>query len=195
MTMKAKIEEKTKVMSAIEELYRIPDSGKAEIIDGEIVLMSPTQRVPNIAAGRIFASLDAYAQSEANGYAFTDNMSFIVNLPGRGSFSPDAAYYLGEPEGGPDEFITGAPTFAAEVRSSGDYGATAERKMARKRADYFAAGTLVVWDVDVLKEVVVRVYRASDPNNATVYSRGEMAEAEPAVPGWRMPVDQLLPRK
>src|SRR3954468_13969610 len=99
MTLKAKTEEKTKAMTAVEQLYRVPDGRKAEIIDGEIVLVSPTQRVPNIAAGRIFASLDAYAQREANGYAFTDNMSFIVNLPGRGSFSPDAAYYLGEPAG------------------------------------------------------------------------------------------------
>jgi Uma2 family endonuclease len=172
----------------------VPDGRKAEIVDGEIVLMSPTQRVPNIAAGRIFASLDEYAQRESNGYAFTDNMSFIVNLPGRGSFSPDAAYYLGEPAGGPDEFITGAPTFAVEVRSAGDYGPAAERKMARKRTDYFASGTLVVWDVDVLKEMVVRVYRATDPQNATVYGKGESAEAEPAVPGWQMSVDRLITR-
>jgi Uma2 family endonuclease len=194
MRVRAGTEAKTKAEITVEDLYRVPDGRKAEIVDGEIVLMSPTQRVPNIAAGRIFASLDAYAQREANGYAFTDNMSFIVNLPGRGSFSPDAAYYLGEPEGGPDEYITGAPTFAAEVRSSGDYGSAAERKLARKRADYFAAGTLVVWDVDVLKELVVGVYKASDPQNPTVYGKGESAEAEPAVPGWRMPVDHLLPR-
>jgi hypothetical protein len=36
--------------------------------------------------------------------------------------------------------------------------------MAAKRADYFAAGTLVVWDVDVLREQVVRVYRAVFPS-------------------------------
>jgi len=29
--------------------------------------------------------------------------------------------------------------------------------------------------------------RASDPSNPTIYRRGEIAEAEPAVPGWRMP--------
>ena len=34
--------------------------------------------------------------------------------------------------------------------------------MAAKRADYFRAGALVVWDVDVLRERLVRVYRASD---------------------------------
>ena len=37
--------------------------------------------------------------------------------------------------------------------------------MAQKRADYFAAGTLVVWDVDLLADDVVRVYRADAPDS------------------------------
>jgi hypothetical protein len=46
--------------------------------------------------------------------------------------------------------------------------------------------------VDVLREGWIRVYRADDPENPTIYRRGEVAEAEPAVPGWRMPVDELF---
>jgi Uma2 family endonuclease len=64
--------------------------------------------------------------------------------------------------------------------------------MAAKRADYFVCGTLVVWDVDLLSAGVIKVYRASDPANPTIYRRGEIAEAEPAVPGWQMPVNDLL---
>ena len=88
-------------------------------------------------------------------------------------------------------FFEGAPAFAVEVRSEGDYGPKAEEQLAAKRADYFAAGTLVVWDVDLLSEDVVRVYRATDPQMPTIYWRGDLAEAEPAVPGWRMPVNDL----
>lgn len=90
------------------------------------------------------------------------------------------------------KFLEGAPVFAAEVRSEDDYGPVAERAIANKRADYFAAGTLVVWDVDLLSNEVIRVYRASDPGKATVYRRTEVAEAEPAVPDWRLPVDELF---
>jgi hypothetical protein len=64
-------------------------------------------------------------------------------------------------------------------------------RLAEKRADYFAAGTLVVWDVDPLAECV-HVYCASDPNQPTTYSRGQVAEAEPAVPGWRVAVDWIF---
>ena len=89
-------------------------------------------------------------------------------------------------------FPEGAPIFAVEVRSENDYGPAAERAMQAKRADYFACGTLVVWDVDLLSPDVIKVYRASDPEHPTIYRRGDMAEAEPAAPGWQMPVDDLF---
>jgi Uma2 family endonuclease len=180
----------TKTGALVEDLYRVPGDGKAEIVNGELVLMSPTGGVPGRAGGEIYVSLRAYERRTKRGYAFPDNVGFVVGLPHRRSFSPDAAFYVGELRGG--QFLEGAPVFAAEVRSEGDYGPQAEREMAAKRADYFAAGTLVVWDVDVLQEKVVRVYRADDPERPKVYGVGEVAEAEPAVPGWTLAVDDLL---
>jgi Uma2 family endonuclease len=118
-----------------------------------------------------------------------DNVGFIVNLANRRSFSPDAAFYKGELRGG--LFLEGAPVFAVEVRSTDDYGPKAEARMAQKRADYFAAGTLVVWDVDVLHEKLVHVYRGGDSENPTIYRSGEIAEAAPALPNWTMSVEEL----
>jgi Uma2 family endonuclease len=89
-------------------------------------------------------------------------------------------------------FAEGAPVFAAEVRSENDYGPAAEREMAAKRADYFACGTLVVWGVDLLSPEVIKSYKASAPNNPVIFRRGDIADAEPAVPGWRLPVDALF---
>ena len=89
-------------------------------------------------------------------------------------------------------FLEGAPIFAVEVRSENDYGPAAERAMQAKRADYFVCGTLVVWDVDLLSADVIKVYRASNPDHPTIYRRGDIAEAEPAVPGWSMAVDDLF---
>ncbi|MGH2350072.1 MAG: Uma2 family endonuclease, partial [Chloroflexota bacterium] len=135
-------------------------------------------------------SLHGYGQRTGSGRAYTDGVGFRVQLPNRESFSLDAAFYTGPRTG--MKFLEGAPTFAAEVRSENDYGPAAEAEMRQKRADYFAAGALVVWDVDLLSDDVVRVYRATDPEQPTLYRRGEVAEAEPAVPGWRMPVDDLF---
>jgi Uma2 family endonuclease len=90
------------------------------------------------------------------------------------------------------KFLSGAPAFAVEVRSENDYGPAAERGRAEKRRDYFDAGTLVVWDVDLLGDEVIRVYLFTDPETPTIYKRSDIAEAEPAVPGWSMPVDDLF---
>lgn len=176
--------------ATIEDLYNIPGNGKAEIINGEVVRIMPTGGKPGRASGKIFLSLSSYEQTIGGGYAFGDNVGFIVDLPNRQSFSPDAAWYTGELEG--MKFLRGAPAFAVEVRSENDYGPIAERELAKKRGDYFAAGTLVVWDVDLLSEDVIRVYRFTDPENPTIYKRGDIAEAEPAVPDWTMPVDELF---
>lgn len=176
--------------ATIDDLRHVPENGKAEIVNGELVLMPPTGRGPGYAAGEIFVALRQYAKAKKQGIAVTDNNAFVVRLPTRQSFSPDAAYYVGPDTG--MKFFQGAPVFAAEVRSEGDYGPAAEREMAAKRADYFAAGTQVVWDVNILGREVVRVYRASDPDTPTIYHKGDVAEAEPAVPGWTMPVDDLF---
>ena len=181
-----------------EQLAAVPENGAAEIIHGRVVRMSPTGARPGRVAGRIFVSLSHYesqrSQTEANiGYAFGDNVGFLVNLPERSSFSPDAAWYTG-PLGEDDmDFLPEAPVFAVEVRSKGDYGPKAEQAIAGKIRDYFAAGTQVVWDVDTRSADIVRVYRVAAPDAPTVYRRGGIAEAEPAVPGWTMPIDELGP--
>jgi Uma2 family endonuclease len=177
-----------KTRATIADLYRV--DGKAELVNGEIVHMAPTGNRPGIAGGEIFASLREYARRTRTGRAFPDNVGFRVNLPHRESFSPDASWYVGPDTG--MRFPEGAPVFAVEVRSEHDYGRAAERERRAKRADYFACGTLVVWDVDLQSEDVVKSYKASDPDNPVIFRRGEIADAEPAVPGWTMAVDELF---
>ena len=136
------------------------------------------------------SALRLYEPKAQGGRAYSDNAGFRVKLPHRESFSPAAAFHFGPSTG--MSFLEGAPIFAVKVRSAGDYGPAAEEEIAQKRADYFATGALVVWDVDLLGDDVVKVYRAADPNNPPIYRRGEVAEAEPAVPGWSIPVADLF---
>jgi len=177
--------------ATLDDLYRTPE--KAELIGGRIVKHMATGLTPNRVAGRIFRSLDDHSEKTGRGIALTDNMGFAVpELPsGRESFSPDASYYSGRLPKNRMRFIKGPPKFAAEVRSESDYGDAAEIEMAEKRADYFAAGTQVVWDVDPVNEVI-HVYRVSDPDHPTTFRRGQMADAEPAVQGWRVEVDWIF---
>jgi Uma2 family endonuclease len=172
----------------VDELYRV--DGKAEIVNGRVVRMSPAGGLHGYAAGLVLASLLDYARKTRRGFALPDNVAFLVRLPHRRSFSPDAAFWTGDPL--TRKFPEGAPIFAVEVRSPEDYGARAEKRMAGKRTDYFAAGTQAVWDVD-LEGGTVRLHLAADPTRPLMFGRSETANAEPVLPGWSMPVDDLFP--
>ena len=174
--------------ATLDDLKRVP--GKAELVNGQIVHMPPTGDGPGTAGDEIYFSLRKHVEQTGIGHAISDNKAFCVDLPHRQTFSPDAAYYTG-PRAGMD-FYPQPPALAVEVRIKGDYGPRAERAVAAKRSDYFAGGTLVVWDVDLRGEDVIRKFTAADPKTPTVFRRGESADAEPAVPGWRMKVDDLF---
>lgn len=171
------------------DLAREP--AKAELIAGRVIPLMPTGHRLGQVAGRIFRRLADFADA-AGGFAYGDNVGFVVPelSTGRESFSPDAAYFTGPPPRDAMRFVEGAPDFAVEVRSGNDYGPAAEAGMATKRAEYFEAGTLVVWDVDPIADVVRR-YRAGDAV-PKVFRSGDQADAEPAVPGWRLAVDWLM---
>lgn len=172
----------------IEALYR--EEGKAEIVDGRIVRFDMTGRKPGFAGDAILFALWTFVKiTKPSRIAVGDGKAFLVNLPNRESFSPDAAYYEGPNSGA--KFFDGAPRFAVEVRSENDSPA----EMRAERNDYFAAGTEVVWDVDVLggEEIVRKFTKAGGAQTpVAIYKRGETADAEPAVPGFTMSVDDLF---
>lgn len=95
----------TKRRATIEDLHRVPEHGKAEIVDGELVRMSSTGEQPGRAAGAIYVSLRAF-ERQGSGRAYPDNVGFRVDLPNRDSFSPDAAFYRGPRAG--MKFLEGA---------------------------------------------------------------------------------------
>ena len=186
------VETKTETGALIAELYRTEE--KAEIINGEVVKFMSTGGAPGYAGDEIFVSLREYAKRTGFGRAVGDNKAFLVDLPRRKSFSPDAAFYTGTNPG--MKFYESAPVFAVEVRSENDYGKSAERKISEKRLDYFAAGTLVVWDVDLLSdEAVVKSYMANSPTEPRIFRCGDIADAAPAVPGWTLVVNNLFDRE
>jgi Uma2 family endonuclease len=183
----------TQTAATIDDLARV--DGKAELIGGRIVRFMPSGDAPSEIAFEIAVRLRDYAKQHGRGVAYPDGIGYALDSPlssGRQSFSPDASYHVGPRPQNRMRFIDGAPRFAVEVRSENDYGAAAEVEMAAKRADYFTAGTLVVWDVDPMAETIA-VYRVDSPTQPTSYAKGQVAEAEPAMPGWRLPVDDLFP--
>ncbi len=176
--------------ATLDDLMRY--DGNAELIGGKIVTHMSTGFRPSRVASRIFLRLNDYADATGHGVALNDNVGFAVPelSTGRESFSPDASYYTGPLPANLMRFVPGPPDFAVEVRSENDYGPAADAEIVAKRAEYFEAGTLVVWDVDPIAGVVRR-YRA-DSETPMTFRAGSEADAEPAVPGWRLSIDWLM---
>lgn len=177
--------------ATLDDLYRA--QGKAELVNGRIAHLMATGIRPSEIASNIYTSLRQFCKQTGKGKAFNDNLGFAVpELPsGRESFNPDASYYDGPLPANLMRFVEGPPTLAVEVRSEFDYGQAAEEELEAKRQDYFAAGTKVVWDVDPIGETVA-VYRADSPDQPNLFHRGEEANAEPAVAGWRISGDEIF---
>ena len=186
------IETTTSKKATLQDLALVSD--KAELIGGKIVHFMATGYLPSRISLLIVLSLENHSRVIGQGVAYPDNMGFAVPelASGRESFSPDASYYDGPLPPDEMDFVSGPPTLAVEVRSKGDYGKAAEAAMQAKRADYFQAGTMVVWDVDP-RDRSVRAYRSDEPERAETFTLGQQADAEPAVPGWRMAVDEIFP--
>jgi len=163
----------TKTEATIADLHNAPDDGKYELVNGRLRHMSPTGFRPVRVAGRIFDALFDYEEATGSGMAIGDNLGFIVRQPRLRSFSPDAAYIAGR------------------LEEKDDYGPASDSGYAAKRADYFAAGTQVVWDVSPRERTVAR-YRVGAPETPHVFLMGEIADAEPALPGWRMALRDIF---
>ena len=179
---------KISVDALIEKLYRT--EGKAEIVNGRVIKLEMESCSPNKAKSNIQMSLHKYQKEYANGFVVGSLVAFIVELPHIKSFSPSVSFHTGERTG--MEFLQGAPIFAVEVRSENDYGKKADEAIKQKRDDYFAAGTKVVWDVDLLGENVIKSYSSENTDTPQIFKRGEIAKTQSALPNWTFAVDELF---
>ncbi|MGL4554115.1 MAG: Uma2 family endonuclease [Gemmataceae bacterium] len=176
--------------ATLDDLMR--HEGRAELIGGRVVELMPTGDEHVEIAGNIYRHLWEYARRTGRGRPRTDGLGYAVPMlrSGRESFQPDASFYVQPRPADRSDFVEGPPLFAAEVRSKSDRGPAAEAEMAAKREDYFEAGTEVVWDINPLTEEVHRYCRGEA--TPAVFRRGDLADAEPALPGWTMSVEDVF---
>jgi len=177
--------------ATVTDLYGV--EGRAELVGGTIVRYRLGGMSASVIVGNLYLAFRDYERAGNGGETFTSCMTYVVReLPsGRETFSPSISYYAGPLPSDPMAFIAGPPTFAVEIRGEPDYTPVAVLAQEAKRVDYFQAGTLVVWDVDPVNEVI-DCYRASAPTVPIRFVRGQRAHAEPAVPGWTILVNDVF---
>jgi Uma2 family endonuclease len=168
-----------------------------EVVDGEIVPMTPQGRVqPQVIANLIRSfgnhvwehdlgdvlveasyALDANRHKDWVRGARTPDLSFIR----RDRVAAHNAKYTD-----PDEPWWLAPDLAAEVISHTD----TYHDLSQKVADYLRFGVQIVWMIDPHTRTV-RVHSPAQPTGHTLYA-SDTLDAEPVVSGWSMEVAELF---
>jgi Uma2 family endonuclease len=162
---------------------------KTELVDGELLRMSPAGAEHGVIALRIGAWLLAFVEERGLGVACAAETGFLVQRDPDTVRAPDAAFISRERMGEgkpPKKFWPFAPDLAVEVVSPSE---TAEQVQERVRV-WFAAGARAVW----------MLY----PGNATVHSYRSLSEVrilqrgesltgdEDLLPGFSRPVSDLF---
>lgn len=179
------------LLTAEEFLHHPAAEGASELVNGEIVYMSPAGAVHHIIGGALFAQLWAYVEAHTLGDAFMDNVGYYLPIPGRTRDTvraPDVSFVAaGRLTTIPRGFLRLAPDLAAEVLSPENTAADMDARM----ADYFAAGTRLLWVIDPDRRTVA-VHSPNAP--ARWLAAADTLDGGDVVPGFVLPVAALFRR-
>jgi Uma2 family endonuclease len=173
-----------------DDLFRMPDGGRGyELVDGEPREI-PMSVKSNIIGGEVFYWVKMAAKT-AGGDAFPPESGFrcFAKDPTRVR-KPDTAYVapgrLTDQQYDEDGFCSIVPDLVAEVVSPNDLAYAVNEKL----EEWLAAGARLVWIIH------------PDHKTVDVYSKGasrrlregETLTADPVLPGFAVPVKDLLAR-
>ena len=173
-----------------EDLFELQDDGgRIELVAGELARMSPTGGAHGALAVRIGRLLDEYVEANDLGVCCGAETGFILERDPDTVRAPDAAVVLSSrvpASGVPAGYWPFAPDLAVEVVSPSDRLADVHVKI----AEYFAAGTRLVWLVEP-ETRMVHVYRSQQ--QVEVLGTEDDLEGGDVLPGFQCPVRRLFP--
>jgi Uma2 family endonuclease len=167
-----------------EELLALPDDGRYELVDGELVRMSPAGGRHGDIVAELLARVRVFVKERKLGHVFDGQTGF--RLPDGNLRSPDVSFVAAArlPEGVPVGFLHVAPDLAVEVLSPGDRAAD----VARKVAEYLNVGVQLLWVIDPEQRAAV-VYR---PGRAPGRPENDILDGDPVLPGFVCPLAALF---
>lgn len=165
-------------------------AGAAELVRGDVRMMTPASAAHGIISGTIFAALNAFVEAGRLGYCFPDNTGFL--LPGLEDTvrSPDVAFVRADripTEGIGAGWMSVAPDLVVEILSPSESSSMLDDKC----RDYRAAGTRLIWVVDPVRRGV-EVHHESHALD-WVPEPGVLNGAD-VIAGFALPVARLFER-
>jgi Uma2 family endonuclease len=175
----------TKLMTA-DELLATPDHGahRYELVQGELIAMSPAGAEHGDISLAIGASLRAFVTARKLGKAYGAETGFVLGRDPDTVRSPDAAFVSAERVVKTSKYFPGPPDLAVEVISPTDLFTDVDDKV----REYLRAGVRMVIVVNPRNETAT----VHSPNAATHLAIDDALSGGDVVPGWSLPLRELF---
>jgi Uma2 family endonuclease len=178
----------TPLMTA-EDLFQLPDDDyKYELVEGGLIRMPPSGGEHGYVASNIAGLLRNYVKASNLGVVCGAETGFVLKRNPDTVRAPDASFVAKEripAEGIPRTYWPFAPDLAVEVVSPNDRFDEVQEKV----AEYFTAGTRLVWVV-LPKTRTVLVYRGLHEVHSL--SANDELNGEAVLPGFTCRVAELF---
>lgn len=176
-------------LSTIDDLWnRRNDAGRFDLIDGELIEMSPAGGTHGEIVGLLAEQLVSHVRAHRLGKVFLNDTGFVVGRNPDAILCPDLAFVRKDQLPPNDElngFVKLAPDLAVEIVSPFDSWSLVARKAAR----YFASGTTDVWVVDPATRSL-EVHSATMP--VARHSETDTVRTH-LLPGFELDLHQVFP--
>ncbi len=172
----------------VEQLEREgPPDGRWELIDGELVEMSPAGRAASKLAALITYLLLSVVRPRGLGEVYSADAGFVLFPDRRIVRVPDVAFVRAERLVALDEegFLHLAPDLAVEVRSPTDRSPDVLAKIDM----YLVADVRLVWLVEPRPQTVTAYAPGQEPR---LLGAGDLLAGGEVVPGFAVPVEDLF---
>jgi len=172
----------------VEEIAADPPEGRWELIEGELVAMTPSGAEASTAGSNLNAMVNAHVRRNRLGFTFNAEGGFRPDPASETLRSPDVAFVRADRFPGgrrPTGFPALAPDFVAEVLSPTDRRSAALQKCAW----WLESGVRLVWLVDPARRAVLALTPDELP---TLAGEGDTLDGGEVIPGLAIPVADIF---
>jgi Uma2 family endonuclease len=170
-----------------EELFRRPDLGPCELVEGRLVLMTPTGYTHGEIETELSAALRAYARETGRGRVMGGEVGVYIRRNPDTVRAADVLLISAERYARRQSasYLDVPPELAVEILSPDDSWSEVMEKL----SDYLAAGVDAVWVVDPRRREVFS-YRSLTSTRR--FAVGDVLTDEELLPGFALPVSDLF---
>jgi Uma2 family endonuclease len=142
-----------------EAAWTLDPPGLWELVDGQVVFMSPAGARHGRVVARVTRTLGDFVEARRLGVVLAGDVGFVLRRDPDTVRAPDVAFLSAARLTGPlpAEFVSGAPDLAIEILSPSDRWSEVDKKA----SEFLTAGALAVWAIDPGAETA-KLYSRAD---------------------------------